>query len=99
MLRAATSFDLRQHLIDNGIVGEDLPEGCVEALQEIGDSFILAAYEGHTNLLSHRSQGRAADRRYFTDRDLTSRVSRKAWICLKVATEVKGFFIRLPAPS
>ncbi len=74
MLRAATSFDLRQHLIDNGIVSEDLPEGCVEALQQIGNGFILAAYEGHPNFLSHRSQGRATDRRYFTDRDLTSRV-------------------------
>ncbi len=74
MLRAATSFDFRQYLIDNGIVGENLPEGCIEALQEIGDSFILAAYEGHPNFLSHRSQCRAADRRYFTDRDLTPRV-------------------------
>jgi hypothetical protein len=40
MLRAATSFDLRQHLIDNGIVSENLPEGCIQALQQIGNGFI-----------------------------------------------------------
>jgi hypothetical protein len=33
MLGAAQLFDLRQYLIDNGIVGENLPEGCIEALQ------------------------------------------------------------------
>ena len=92
MLRAATSFDLGQHLIDNGIVGEDLSEGCVEALQEIGDSFILAAYEGHTNLLSHRSQGRAADRRYFTDRDLTSRVIEESLDMFEGRDRSEGIF-------
>jgi hypothetical protein len=92
MLRAATSFDLRQHLIDNGIVGEDLPEGCVEALQEIGDSFILAAYEGHSYFLSHRSQGRATDRRYFTDRDLTSRVIEESLDMFEGGDRSEGIF-------
>ncbi len=92
MLGAATSFDLRQYLIDNGIVGENLPEGCIEALQEIGDSFILAAYEGYTNFLSHRSQGRAADWRYFTDRDLTSRVIEESLDMFEGRDRSEGIF-------
>jgi hypothetical protein len=74
MLGAAASFDLRQHLIDNGIVRERLPEGRIQALQQIGNRFIVAAHESDAHFLSHRGQGGAADRRYLTDRDLTARV-------------------------
>ncbi len=74
MLGAATSFDLRQHFVDNGIFRERLPQGRVQALQQIGDRFIVAAHEGDAHFLSLRGQGRAADGRYLTDGDLTAGV-------------------------
>ena len=37
MLGAATSFDLRQHFVDNGIFRQRLPQGRIQALQQIGD--------------------------------------------------------------
>jgi len=92
LLRAATSFDLGQYLIDNGIVSENLPEGCIQALQQIGNGFILAAYEGHSYFLSHRSQGRAADWRYFTDRDLTSRVIEESLDMFEGRDRSEGIF-------
>jgi hypothetical protein len=52
----------------------NLPERRIQALQQVGDRFIVAAHEGDANFLSLRGQGRAADGRYFTDRDLTARI-------------------------
>jgi hypothetical protein len=67
-------FDLRQHFVDNGVFRERLPQRRIQALKQIGDRFIVAAHEGDAPLLSLRGQGRAADRRYLTDRDLTAEV-------------------------
>jgi len=74
MLWAAASFDLRQHFVDDGIFRKRLAEGRIQALQQVGDRFIVAAHEGDANFLSLRGQGRAADGRYLTDGDLTARV-------------------------
>ena len=74
MLGAAASFDLRQHLIDNGIFRERLAQGHIQALQQIGDRFIVAAHEGDAHFLSLCGQSRAANGRYLSDRDLTARV-------------------------
>src|ERR1700694_922652 len=52
----------------------NLPERRIQALQQVGDRFIVAAHEGDANFLSLRGQGRAADGRYFTDRVLTARI-------------------------
>ena len=74
MLGAATAFDLRQHFVDDSVFSERLPEGGIQARQQIGDRFIVAAHEGDTHFLPLRRQGRATDRRYFPDRDLTAGV-------------------------
>jgi|ERR1700677_3665679 len=74
MLWAAAPFDLGQYLIDDRIFRERLSEGVIQALQQIGDGFLVAANESNTHFLPLRRQGRAADRRYFADGDLTARV-------------------------
>jgi hypothetical protein len=77
MLPAAASFDLWQHLIDNGIFRKRLAEGRIQALQQIGDCLIVAAHEGDAYFLPFRGQGRAAEGRDLTDGDLTARVIEK----------------------
>jgi hypothetical protein len=74
MLFAATSFDFRQHFIDDGIFRKRLSEGRIQALQQVGDRFIVAAYQRDAHLFPLRGQGRATDRRYLPDRDLTAGV-------------------------
>ena len=74
MLPAAASFDLWQHLIDNGIFRKRLAEGRIQALQQIGDCLIVAAHEGDAYFLPFRGQGRAEEGRDLTDGDLTARV-------------------------
>jgi hypothetical protein len=72
MLRLAAPFDLRQYFVNDGIFSKRLPEGRIQALQQLGDRFIVAAYEGDAHLLSLGGQGGAADGWYFPDRDLTA---------------------------
>jgi len=51
LLWATAPFDLRQHLVDDGIFRKRLPEGRIQALQQVGDRFIVPAYEGDANFL------------------------------------------------
>jgi hypothetical protein len=74
MLGTASAFNLRQHFVDDRIFSERLPEGGVQAREQIGDRFIVAAHEGDTHFLPHRGESGAPDGRYLTDRDLTARV-------------------------
>lgn len=73
MLPATAAFDFRQHLIDNGIFSQRRAEGGVQPLQQFADRFIVAAHQRDAHCLSLCRQGRAANRRYLTDRDLTAR--------------------------
>jgi hypothetical protein len=74
MLWAVAPFDLRQRFIDDGIFRERFAEGRIQPLQQIGDRFIVPAHQRDTDFLPFRRQGRAANRRYFTNGDLTAGV-------------------------
>jgi hypothetical protein len=87
-----SSLDLGQHLIDNGIFRERFAEGGVQPLEQIRDRFIVAAHEGDTHFLPFRGQGRAADRRYFTDGDLTARVIEEGLDVFERRDGSKGIF-------
>jgi len=73
MLGIASALDLRQYFVDDRIFSERLPEGGIQARQQISDRFIVAAHESDAHFLSHRGQRGAADRRYLADRNLTTR--------------------------
>lgn len=64
MLGTAASFDLWQYFVDDDIVRECLSEERIQAVQQIGDRFIVAAHEGNSHFLSHCGQSGAPDGRY-----------------------------------
>ena len=74
MLGLAAPFDLRQHLVDDGVFRERFPEGHIQALQQIGHRFLVPTYEGDADFLSLCGESGAAYGWYLTDCDLATGV-------------------------
>jgi hypothetical protein len=56
-------LDFREYFVDDTIVRDHLAESCLEAQEELRDSFTIAADERNAHFLAFRSQCRSADRR------------------------------------
>ena len=62
-LPGSAALDLRQNLVDHGVVGHGLAEGAVQALEQLLDCLAVAAHERDAHFLALSGERSPADRR------------------------------------
>ena len=72
--RGAAALDLRQNLVDHGVLGHGLAEGGIQALEQLRDRLAVATHERDAHFLALSGKRSAADRRDLPEGDLTARV-------------------------
>jgi N-methylhydantoinase A/oxoprolinase/acetone carboxylase beta subunit len=68
----AAALDLRQNLVDHGVLGQGLAEGAIQALEQLRDRLAVAAHERDAHLLALCGERSAPDRRDLPEGDLAA---------------------------
>ncbi len=73
-LGQTAALDLRQNVVDHGVLGHGLAEGAIQALEQLCDRLAITAHERDAHLLALSGERSAPDRRDLPEGDLAAGV-------------------------